>query len=157
LAGPRHRNIKNGSLSVTTKHHLAYYDALVNNYGVIMVLEDDADFIPEYEPLTTKIVAELANIPSWGNCMISGGHGGDTGSSPYVFPSPPGEGSRCAYGYLVSPLGSTQILSNIPIRDNPDWQMNFAVRENGMQSYMTMACPVVEAPDDKDGSWSTSR
>jgi hypothetical protein len=157
LAGPEHAKLREGTLSVTTKHHLAYYDALVNNHTVVLVLEDDTDFIEQFADQTSKIVSALSMVSGWSTCMVSGGDGAYAAASgPVVYES--GEGSRCAYGYLVSRVGAAQLLSNMPIRDNPDWQLNLAVREvSDYKSYMSTANPVLEAADDKDGSWLASR
>jgi hypothetical protein len=161
LAGPEHAKLREGTLSVTTKHHLAYYDVLVNNHTVVLVLEDDTDFIEQFVDQMSKIMSALSTVPGWSNCMVSGGDRGEgsvAASEPYINGSPEGVGSQFAYGYLVSRVGAAQLLSNMPIRDNPDWQMNYAAREvSGFRSYMSTANPIFEAADAQDGSWKTAR
>lgn len=60
-----------GTVSVTTKHHLAYYDMLKHGYSAAMITEDDVDFLDRFSEKLTIVLDNLKK-QAWSNCFFSG-------------------------------------------------------------------------------------
>lgn len=131
LAHENASKLKTGLLSLTSKHFVAYHDMVVHGYPTALILEDDADFSPN---ALQQIEIVLNTLPArWSTCMVSGcfdltifGGIGTCGS--LTCEQPPGLASNCACGYLLSQHGARQMLAALPIRSEPDLQMNYASR-----------------------------
>lgn len=150
-----------GAMSVTTKHHVAYHDAVVHGYAAVLILEDDVDFAPGSVNLLQSVTNALP--PDWSNCFVSGcmhgGYGVQHCNGSLLCRQPRGIGSNCAYGYLVSLLGAKQMLASMPIRSTPDFQMNMVSAMLPFVTYMsnqTTGIIFENATGIPDGTWQTS-
>lgn len=55
-------DVKIGTVSLTAKHHLAYYDMLHHHYEIALVLEDDVDFDSSFLEKLYTVSSELKKV-----------------------------------------------------------------------------------------------
>ena len=144
-----------GVLSVTAKHYLAYHDMLLREYQNALIMEDDVDFRDHFGGKVEQLLKELPR--GWSNCFVSGCVASlecRAGAGAFL-KSPPGDGSNCAYGYLISAVGAKQMWDMLPVRTTPDFQMNLVSQKNPeFHTFMTCGIlPVFERPIGEDGLW----
>jgi len=150
-AGSYANQQKKGQFSVTMKHHVAYYDVCFHQYGIVLIVEDDVQFAPDF---VQKVSFVLKALPAeWSNCFVSACM--PVHCTKLACLQHRGSGSNCAYGYLMSLTGSRLMLHHMPIFTTPDFQMNHVSNMTSLfHSYNSVFHRlIVEQPDGTDGIW----
>ena len=152
MAGNFSKRISRGTFSVTAKHHVAYNDINYHSYNVSLIIEDDVDFEVNF---TSRISQVIEMLPTnWSNCFVSDCTRASCKSG--VCLQPRGTGSNCAFGYLMSLKGASQMIGHLPFNITPDWQMNYVShRDPAFLTYFASDLHIIqERPVGGDGLWN---
>ena len=142
-----------GTISLSAKHLHGWFDMIYHNYSTVLMLEDDAGFVHDFDSLNKQIIAALPS--NWSNCVLTAAEIWGCAGYKEEQLLCPGTGSRFAYGYMLSQKGARQVVQLLPITNEPDIRMDttFNYYRPDFVSMFTVKSLILHVQDGNLSTW----